>query len=249
MSELCRSDAAYVMGALSPADRREYEEHLRDCRDCQAAVQRIAGLPGLLALTTQETLAEPDPAVPDTVLPVLVGRAQAARRRRRVSAGLVAAAVAALVVVSAVLVVNRIGEADESSAGGPARGAATAGAESPGASTAGSGSASSAAVMPDEVTPMTQVVPGPMTASLELVDKKWGTAITVVCTYADGTNSSVSYDLAVLDVDGHRGSAGTWRAVPGATARVTAATSVPRNRIVALEVRLPDGRTILRSAP
>ncbi len=247
MSELCRSDAAYVMGALSPADRREYEAHLRDCRDCQAAVQRIAGLPGLLALTTEGALKQA-PAVPDTLLPALVERVEATRRRRRwISAGLVAAAVAAIVAVSTVLVVNRTGEADEYSAGGPAAGAPSGGSAS--TTAAGPGSPASAAPVPDEQTPMTQVVPGPMTASLELFDRKWGTAITVICTYSGNTNSSVSYDLAVLDVDGHRGSAGTWRAVPGATARVNAATAVPRNRIVALEVRLPDGRTILRSVP
>ncbi len=245
MSELCRSDAAYVMGALSPADRRAYEEHLRGCSDCQAAVQRIAGLPGLLALTSEEAVQEPLPAAPDTLLPSLVARVRGVRRRRRWTvAGLLAAAVVAVVAVSAVLIVNRnASEADEYAGGAVGVSAV------PTAGATPAGPQSSTAAVPDEVTPMTQLVPGPMTASLELVDKRWGTAITVVCSYRDGTNSSVSYDLAVLDVDGHLGSAGTWRAVPGATARVPAATAVPRNRIVALEVRLPDGTTILRSTP
>ncbi len=241
MSELCRNDAAYVVGALSPADRREYEEHLRDCQDCQAAVQRLAGLPGLLALTSEEAVLDAGPAVPDSLLPSLVARAHAIRRRRfLISGGLLAAAVAAIVAVGAAFVVSRNGsEADEYVAG-PRAGVAT---------SAATGSVAPSAAAPDELTPMTQVIPGPMTASLELTDKKWGTAITVICSYQDGTSSSVSYDLAVLDVDGHRGSAGTWRAVPGATARVNAATAVPRNRIAALEVRLSDGRTVLRSAP
>ena len=42
-------DAAYMLGALSPADRREYEEHLAGCPTCQAAVSELAALPGLLA--------------------------------------------------------------------------------------------------------------------------------------------------------------------------------------------------------
>ena len=88
-----------------------------------------------------------------------------------------------------------------------------------------------------------------MTASLELVDKRWGTAITVICEYTDQVETSVAYDLTVIDTDGHPGTAGTWRAVPGATARVSTATAVPRDRIASLEVRLPDGRTILRSSP
>ena len=36
-------DAAYVLGALSPAERREYEEHLAGCPACQAAVSELAG--------------------------------------------------------------------------------------------------------------------------------------------------------------------------------------------------------------
>jgi len=35
VSEICHSDAAYVVGALSPADRAAYEEHLRGCEQCR----------------------------------------------------------------------------------------------------------------------------------------------------------------------------------------------------------------------
>ena len=42
-------DAAYVLGALSPAERREFEEHLASCPPCQAAVSELAAMPGLLA--------------------------------------------------------------------------------------------------------------------------------------------------------------------------------------------------------
>lgn len=42
-------DAAYVLGALAVAERREYEEHLAGCPACRAAVAELAGLPGLLA--------------------------------------------------------------------------------------------------------------------------------------------------------------------------------------------------------
>ena len=50
-------DAAYVLGALSPADRREFEEHLAGCPGCQAAVSELAGLPGLLAQVSPEDAA------------------------------------------------------------------------------------------------------------------------------------------------------------------------------------------------
>ena len=42
-------DAAYVLGALSHEDRLAYEEHLRTCARCSAAVAELAVLPGLLA--------------------------------------------------------------------------------------------------------------------------------------------------------------------------------------------------------
>ena len=52
----------------------------------------------------------------------------------------------------------------------------------------------------------------------------------------------MAYDLTVIDTDGHLNSAGTWRGVPGCTAaRVATATAVPRDRIAAFEIRLPDG--------
>ena len=40
------SDAAYVLGALSPGDRRAFESTCGDCADCQDSVQRLAGIPG-----------------------------------------------------------------------------------------------------------------------------------------------------------------------------------------------------------
>jgi len=58
---------------------------------------------------------------------------------------------------------------------------------------------SSGAVI-DETTVMKPVgSPGPMSASLQLVDKKWGTAITVVCQYDQQSDASWTYDLAVIE--------------------------------------------------
>ena len=43
-------DAAYVLGSLSSAERREYEAHLETCDRCRAAVADISGMPALLAM-------------------------------------------------------------------------------------------------------------------------------------------------------------------------------------------------------
>ena len=42
-------DAAYVLGALAPDERSEFEQHLAGCPRCREAVSELAGMPGLLA--------------------------------------------------------------------------------------------------------------------------------------------------------------------------------------------------------
>ena len=48
--EQWRFDAGvYVLGALSPAERHAFEEHLSHCHPCRDDLASVAGLPGLLA--------------------------------------------------------------------------------------------------------------------------------------------------------------------------------------------------------
>jgi hypothetical protein len=46
----------YVLGALSPAERRAFEEHLRRCQPCRDDLASVAGLPGLLARVTSRRI-------------------------------------------------------------------------------------------------------------------------------------------------------------------------------------------------
>src|SRR5215510_13888284 len=94
-------DGAYVLGSLSPAERREYEAHLDGCKDCSRAVRDLAGLPGLLGRIGPEVFEESEPEpMPETLLPRL-SRAVRRRQQRRtwLTAGIAAAA--AVVVTSA----------------------------------------------------------------------------------------------------------------------------------------------------
>ena len=70
------SDAAYVLGALSPAERLAYERTWTRCADCTRSVRQLAGLPGLLARVDPAVLEEPGDMVPvpDAVLTNLVAR-------------------------------------------------------------------------------------------------------------------------------------------------------------------------------
>lgn len=99
------SDAAYVLGALSVAERAEYERHLESCAQCRTAVAELASMPGLLARVPRERVESID-ALSDVAPPVdlieLVS-ARRARGRRRVRIAILGGIAAALVVIGAIV--------------------------------------------------------------------------------------------------------------------------------------------------
>ncbi len=99
--EHAEQDGAYVLGALSPAERLDFERHLATCEECARSVRELAGLPGLLSRVDAAVLEEPSdaaaPPVPDALLTNLVREVSRTQRRRRfVTAGLAAAAILAI---------------------------------------------------------------------------------------------------------------------------------------------------------
>jgi predicted anti-sigma-YlaC factor YlaD len=96
-------DGVYILGALAPGERAEYERHLPACQSCRHSVARLAVLPGLLGrLDPERALTEvevPATSLPRTLLAAATQR-RAERTRRRwfaVGAGAVAAMLAAVV--------------------------------------------------------------------------------------------------------------------------------------------------------
>lgn len=94
-------DAAYVLGALDPGQRAEFERHLEGCPLCQAQVAELAALPAALAVADPAGwTADPPPA---SLLPRLLWQVGAQRRRRRirtVAAGAVAACLISLLSIA-----------------------------------------------------------------------------------------------------------------------------------------------------
>jgi hypothetical protein len=95
-------DAAYVLDALEPAERVEFEAHLATCPQCRARVDELMPLPGLLAGLPEDAFRGDaeliDEPMPDTLLPGLLRRARRERQRRRgLTAALAAVAAACLV--------------------------------------------------------------------------------------------------------------------------------------------------------
>jgi len=60
-------DAAYVVGALSPTDRREFEDHLKVCAACAFSVSELAGLPGLMSRVSIDQLTAEAEPLPETL--------------------------------------------------------------------------------------------------------------------------------------------------------------------------------------
>jgi hypothetical protein len=225
-----RHDAAYVLGALSPADRRAFEDHLRECEGCRQAVADVAGLPGLLAKVDPAEIDPDHPGgqsgqvdpVPETLLPRLLREVQRARRRRRGWAAASAAAAAVAVVGVGVALGPGGGSPDRPPppAAAPAR-------------------------------TMGQVGQTGLSASVAMEEVAWGTRLTLTCTYEaqgyDDDGARPAYALVVRTRDGVEQVA-TWRAVAGRAATVVAATASPRSEITSLEVRTTGGEPVLRLA-
>jgi len=223
--EFALYDAAYVLGALAPVERREFEDHLKGCAACAAAVSELAGLPGLMSTVSIEELTAEVEAPPETLLPSLARAVRRERGRRRIAVGTAAAAAACLIAVGAVAL---------SGPDSPARPPIA-----PSASTA-SGSANLA---------MSAVVPSPVTASARLVDMAWGTRIDLTCSYsAKGTFPAGGwpYALVVIDRGGKVQQVATWKALPDRKLTILGVSSLPRRDVAAVEVRTLSGRTLLR---
>ncbi|MFP5283526.1 MAG: anti-sigma factor family protein [Actinomycetes bacterium] len=217
-------DAAYVLGALSPAERRAYEEHLAGCPACQKAVAEIAGLPGLLGQVTPEEAAilagEADSSAPPSdLLPAALRRAQARRRRIRLLTGLAAAVV---------LVVGVLGGLG-SQGWGPF---------------AGTDEPYRVAFVP--------LQPSAMTAVADVVPQEDGTSIQVECAYSESNaprpgGAYAQYEIWVTDRSGTEKMAKSWPSKPNRKMRPEAYSPLPESRIDHLEIRSAAGERLLRA--
>jgi len=215
-------DAAYVLGALSPQDRRDYEDHLRTCDECAAGVAELAGMPGLLRLVpAQEALSETDDAGAGEVVQLAALAHSARRVRRRRFAALVGAAAVLLVV------------------GGLAGTFLTRQPPTP----------PSASITTNlQLEPVGDVA---VTADLTLEKKGWGTRIDWECTYpADlwPTGDGPTYELVLVDDSGHQTVVATWLARNTGARGLGASSSIVTQDIRSVEIRVAGSDTPLAAA-
>lgn len=222
-------DAAYVLGALSPAERGEYEEHLAGCASCRSALADLAGVPAALGLVPPGEVLAMDldddalPPPPSALLHPVAGRpAQRWARWRR-----------PLAVAAAALLIGGVG--------GYAVGSAT---RDPGPAVVATG--------PHRLA-FSPVGPSTMTAVVDVVPTADGTTLSVQCQYASADGGAppayTDYAIWVVDRDGRGQEIRTWTARPGTLMHPSGVASLPVASIASVEIRRVDtGATVMRAA-
>jgi len=224
--ELHEWDAAYVLGALSATERALFEEHLETCSECRASVAELAVMPGLLAKVPAEDALGPISMRPQAAVvdpePSEALRTLAHRVRRRRGIRRWAAAGGAALAAAAIAAAVVL----------PMR------LDAPPAPTA-------------SVT-LEQTAPGPLSATVALTSKAWGTALDMKCTYAGAPGAYATtgrYALYVTDADGTASRVASWSATPGETVRASGAIETPVAQLRTVEVRDAASGAILLSSP
>jgi hypothetical protein len=201
---------------LPPEERHEYEEHLRDCPICAAAVRELAGLPGLLArLPADQVIGQDgdrlDPPLPQTLLPRLLRKVGTERRRSRLRIGLAAATAAAVVGVGGTVAVQHV------TATQPPRPARTV---------------------------ALQAVGGhQMSGSVQLIRWGWGTTVRMTCHDIPRPDSTSTYTLYVTDRSGTQYLVSSWHSVPNQDVTVPGAVALSPDDVASVQVK--DGEDVV----
>lgn len=210
-------DAAYVLGSLSAADRREFEGHLAGCAQCRDAVTEISGVPALLSQLDGNCVAainEADtaPPPPANLLPSLLTEVHRRRRRTRLLTWTASAAAAAVLGIGVLI---------------------------------GIGSPTTPSPHQDAV-PMAQVGTTALASTVAVRDESWGSYIDLSCVCLAPVNAHHdTLALVVVGRDGSQTRLATWVAEPGHTATPAGSISTPSDQIASVQVVSADNGQVL----
>jgi hypothetical protein len=226
-------DAAYVLGSLSSSERREFEAHLSTCMSCLEAVSELSGMPALLAQLDREYVAAMDErgAYALAALPPLRHGlwasllAKVSRRRRRARLLNWTLAAAAVLAIGMFVAIR----------------------PNPVALPPGPEQADASALT------MTPVKPIPLTATVSLSRRDWGTRIEMNCIYGvgpvdtdyDGDEAGDKLAMVAVGRDGSHVQLATWTALTGIPASPGGSTSMPMDQIASVEIISADAGAVL----
>ena len=220
-------DAAYVLGSLSPADRREFEAHLSVCPSCPQAVAELSGMPALLSKLDTETVAAindqtAEPSMAPNLLPSLMFSVRRRRQRTRLATWSSAAAAAAVLTVGAFV------------------GISSHSLTSPTAQTSQTPQASASEL------PMVQIATKELASTVSFSSQNWGTVIDLRCVcLAPAYAHHDRLAMVVVSRDGTHTQLATWVADPGHTATPAGSISIPVDQIAAVQVVSADNGKVL----
>jgi len=223
-------DAAYVLGALSTDERREFEQHLVGCEACQSGVAGLAGMPGLLMkidATTAEALVSTTVRENEFVLPLapIQNLAQAMIKRRSIARRRFAAGMA--IAASVVMVIGLIVGVNIGSSSKP-------------------GSNQDAVATTGIKVAMVPIGTNAMVVNMHVTKKAWGTQFSWNCVY--GSDSSAwstpqAYDLVITDTSGVSTTVATWSQSGSGAKGLVASTGIPLSMIKTIDVRYSNSNS------
>ncbi|MDH6244759.1 zf-HC2 domain-containing protein [Mycobacterium sp. OTB74] len=221
-------DAAYVLGALSDDEHREYEAHLQTCLGCRSATAEIGDIPALLAMVdaadveamSAQADENSDPPLRPEVLDTLLAKVRWRRRRTRWVTVTGASIAAAVLAVGAVVAVRP----EVFGFGGTTQ-------------------------VEAQQLPMKQVVPTPFNATIALSAYSWGTRIDMACSYGDWSSGPAAppsnLGMVVVGHDGSHQQIATWLGMSGATALPSGNTPMQVSEIAAVQLVSTDNGKVL----
>ncbi|OBB71619.1 anti-sigma factor [Mycobacterium sp. 852014-52144_SCH5372336] len=214
VADLAEWDAAYVLGALSPQDRRAYEDYLAANPARAAEVAGLAEMPAMLAALSREeaaALIDADEGSAVEQSADVASLAQAAAKRQRRSRRTMLAATVAVAAALAVL----------------------------GGFVGATVFPRTTSVQTVAMEPMQPGQRQGLTAQLAVTEKKWGTELNWACEYTkDWARDVDSYDIVVTTRDGVQTAVGSWRPAGDEATGLSAATSIPTAEIRSIDIRV-----------
>jgi anti-sigma factor RsiW len=217
-------DAAYVLGSLSRAEWREFEQQMADCASCRSAIGELSGIPALLSQLGPDDLVTiggrdgSGPILPDVLLPSLLGKVKWRRRRSGLVTWTAGAAATAALAIGV-----HVGIAAH-------------------APTAASGSSQ----VNESVQPMAQLRTNKLAAKVSLSSRGWGTSIAMDFTCLAPLNADHdTLAMVVVGRDGSHTRLATWVADPGHPANPAGSISMQLDQIAAVQVVSADNGQVL----